>query len=48
MKKEKAVTIRIREDLWRRLNLARIDGKIKSIQEAATKGMEKVLKEQRK
>ncbi len=41
----KSITIRIPVGLWKRLCLARIDEKIKSIQEAAIEGFEKVLKE---
>jgi hypothetical protein len=37
--KSKILTIRIPEKLWKKLNYLRIEGKIKSIQEAAIKGL---------
>lgn len=39
------MTVRIPEELWKRLSYARIERKIKSIQDAAIEGFEKILKE---
>lgn len=43
--KEKAITIRVPHDLWVKLRNLRTAEKIKSIQSAAIKGLEQILKE---
>ena len=42
--KQKSITIRLPVPLWRKLKLAVIDGKIKSIQNAVVSLLEKFLK----
>lgn len=48
MNEEKKVTIRIPITLWKRLKLAQIEGRIKSIQQAAIEGLVLVLRKTEK
>jgi len=44
MKNEKNITIRLPVPLWKKLKMAIIDGKIKSVQQAVVDLLEKFLK----
>ena len=45
MKNLKILTIRLPTDLWKSLMLLKVDGKIKSIQDAAVKELRRVVRE---
>ena len=42
---DKVMTIRLPHELWRKLKLLQIDGKIKSINDAAIRGLWQIVKE---
>lgn len=44
----KAMSIRLPMEIWKRLNLLRIEGKVSSIQEACIEALEKLIKRKEK
>jgi hypothetical protein len=43
--KDKIVTVRLPRELWKKLSIMKVNGKIESIQAAAIRGLEMVISE---